>query len=399
MGVKIQMTYDEVILEYAKMVQIYSPDGMRIYNMLEKKIKDYALEENFSRRDYWKEVKSQFLGKSSYVDYEYCSQLETIHKDLSKLFNVTASKVSGVKIHEWITLLPQIKEYVERMVDYRIELDEEFLSTADEAFSCTRDTLKFFNSVLQVKTFTDKDLFDYIPILIWSLENLFIYGVYSCKFDKFILERIIPIFRKHRIASNNFAELISREILPKSSLAHSTLFSARDDYECPHQIIDITSTPLDIFSNSLIYGFKNGTFKNVDLDNAKTIRKQNPLYSLYRFYHFAEQLMIEEETVYITLRKIGTNIYNTCQTQIDTYSEENILFVLLCSVKQILASEPGTGRRDLAMWDNMAEEVIQSLDILLESQVLCMDKAVYVRRFLSEGRRRVQNGLVGNEET
>lgn len=393
------MTYDEVILEYAKMVQVYSPDGMRIYHMIEKKIRDYAFEENFNRRDYWKEVQGQFLNKNNYIDYERYRQLETIHKDLRNLFNIGTSKKSGTKTHEWINSLPKTESYVDNMADYRLKLDEEYLSTTDEAFCCTRDTLKFFYSALQIKTLTDKDFFSYIPLLIWGLENLFIYGLYSREFDNFILTNIIPLFRKHRIASNTFVDLISKEVPSEINLTYSTQFNTRNDYECPYYIIDNTSVSLDMFSNSLIYGFKNGAFKNVDLDNAKTIRRQNPLYSIYRFYNLAEQLNVEEETVYITSRKISANIYSSLLTQINTYNEENILFVLLSSLKEILSSEPGTNKRELVVWDSVAEQVLQSLDTLLEAQVLSTDKKMYVQEFLQDGRRRIQNELVEDNKT
>lgn len=374
----------------AETVQVYSPDGQRVLNALEGKVKEYSLTHEEERRDFWVDVTGMFLRKECYVELERFKNNEIYHRNLEVFFSLGKNNSTVKRTYEWITTLPKLEEYICGLLEYCDELDESFVTAEAENEKCTADSLRFWYSIVNTKGNTDKVLFYYIPLVLWALENLLIYGKYSQKYNGFLLNKFIPVMRKHRAAANQLMELIENEPYG-AGFEKSKLFT--QDYPFTGNFIDDPEESVDMFTAQLAQAFRTNNAKAVDVEDATKLRQVNPLYCMYRALLSAEQLNLEEDYAYIVPSNIALQINRQFEVQYQTYSQENIKYIILAPLNEIINSPIDSFLRNIDLWEKAEETIASVLENLLKAGVLTTESGIEVRQFMRSNKTKIFRGM------
>lgn len=404
----IEKLYFDRLKEYANVVQVYSPDGLLILSKLKDIVYKYSLDSSlFYYRDKWAEIEGIFLRKENYVDLERFKSLESMHKNLNTIFQLGNKSSPLYRTVEWVHSFPSLIDYVQDLTIYHKQVEDEYLSSSDIKFEYTISSLRFANDKLkECKNMGER--FKYLPLIVWSLENLIIYNNYSTEANDFVKGAIIPLLKRHRQASIEFIDLIKLDSivldLSKNEISESNVFNNQAvsilNQDLNLNFVFDKSNSLDSFTSMLetyvsIDSDKDLPNINFDLTDAKTIRRVNPLYSVYRAYQLAEKLdLLNEDNrlwEYILSIKLVVDINKLLDINVNTFSEVNIKFIILSRTRAILNRPVGAYDRTLTMWDISSEYVKDLARNMLDIELISQDTYREIQEYLIDGRNTIKS--------
>lgn len=367
------MDYKEKVMAYANVIQVFSDSRMDIVTALEGKITQSS--GDAERQDFWKEVQGRVYRNNYYSEITNMIHLEKYNSNNIQSAPIISNLVRSPNLLDWIHLLPRFEEEVAFVMDYQKENYIMEKASDAQAFQACLGSLQFFNDALKSGKSLEQ-LFEYIPLVTWSVESLLATKQLHKDFQSFLMESFVPVLRAHNAAVMVFLDLLNRETeylkeaeMQKRELSQSSLFTR--DYEPEHINLYIPEDPskidpsvqdpyLDAFSRSLMVIFKGGKIEGPRADQAKREWHFTPLSNLYRLRIFTDKLGCTDSYTPVVSPKVLSNASNIVYAHLKCYNERNLLEASILGIENVIMDSQKTEFKEFAV--NRFYDMLKSLE-------------------------------------
>ena len=367
-------------MAYANVIQVFSDSRIEIIDAVEAKVKASSGDED--RQGFWKEVIGRIYRNNYYTEITSMIHLEKYNSHNIQSSPIIADLVVSPNIVEWIKMIPKFMDEVDFMLDYQKDNFIMEKPSDAQAFEACLGSLQFFNdAIAQGKSL--EELFEYIPLLTWSIEALLATRQLHRDFTSFILDSIFPVLRAHRATVLAFLDLVEREDEftkqaeeNKVELARSTIFSDRN-YEPEKLNLYIPEDPsktnpdvqdpyLDTFCRSLLVIFNGGKIMGPRVDQAKRDWYFTPLSMLYRLRMHCEKLGCLDSYIPVISPKVLSTAANNIYAHDKFYCEHNLLESSILAIENVIIEAQTASDGVKPFLVNRFNEILQQLKKDLE---------------------------------
>lgn len=348
------MNYHERVMAYADVLQIFSPDQTILHNTLNDKIAYYAVTGNSPKElAFWTEVLGRLyrrvwfkeIGELVDIEKKNLNNIED-YPDITSLNRTPSTRL-------WIKNLPMFKKEIIGLLDYQRDYGIKEKPSEDTRYDSCWRSLKFLNDGIN-NNLQLTELFSYIPLAMWSVENLLMTKNWHPDFNEVITNSLVPLLRGHHSAVLNFLELVGSEEpfeAEEKELTKSTVF--KRDYISKELELTIPLDPrdmhaaggkmsndedpfLDDYSNSLRAFVEEGLYLGPLIDQCTQQHYLAPLSNIHRLFLHAEMLGYKDEYVPVVSPNLIRSVSRKLYVHEKLYSEERLLTSCLLGVDNIL---------------------------------------------------------------
>lgn len=354
------MKYQDKVMAYADVVQILGPDTSVLSNLLEDKVAKYSLSsESIVELDFWKEVKGRMDRNNFHLEI-----VNLIAVEKANLRNITQfPEIELIKrtpsTREWIRNLPMLEKEIFELLYYQQDEDIRKKVTDEQSFLQCYRSLKFLNDAITSGLPMEK-LFEFIPLTMWSIENLLINNSWNAQFTPMLLEQILPLFRAHKSAVNTLIELINNEEeleVRESVVKIKTSSYFERDYSAPEKaILSVPPKPEEGIKDQYLDWFMYAVIDHVHGGNAFKEHRQElerqhrlaPLTHLHRLWMHVEKLSIPpEEYCPVMDPDLVNKASQMVTTHIRVYNEKNLVAACLSGITNVIIAHSERGNSQL----------------------------------------------------
>jgi hypothetical protein len=353
------MNYHERVMAYADVLQIFSPDQAVLYNTLNDKIAQYATTGNSPKElAFWTEVLGRLCRR---VWFKEIAELIDVEKknlnNIEEYPDITSlNRTPSTRL--WIKSLPMFRKEVYGLLDYQRDYGIKEKPSEDNRYDSCWRSLKFINDAV-TKDLPLTQLFSYIPLAVWSVENLLMTKNWHTDFNDVVTLSLIPLLRGHHAAVLSFLELVSSEepfTKEERELAKASIFKRdytpktlelsipldpRDMHTAGGKMSSAEDPFLDDYSRSLRAFVEEELYLGPLIDQCVQQHFLSPLSHIHRLFLHAEMLGCQDEYVPVVSPTLIKSVSRKLYVHEKVYSEERLLASCLLGVDNIL-NEFGT---------------------------------------------------------
>jgi hypothetical protein len=377
------VTYDEKVTQLVQIVQPFEEVGSYVDHALQAKLASAVQEGDQERVEFWTDIRGEFLSKSHYMRFEELRHLERRFTQNDQEFLSLQNASSAKHIYyKWLLIIPALEDYAYDMLEYYMELESNFVSIDKERRKCIRDGIKFFVDAVDAGKLDD-EMFAYLPLMRWAIENLLIYN----KFDIAMLSPLLttyymPLVKKHITAAMGLKHLIDTEAVELAKergeevLAASEIMSPYKGKHLTDQLetgewMEAGEKDIPVFYTQLVDFMSGVTRRPPDLEQAEEFRRNYPYLSLYRSMFTAELLGVYTDCVYIVSKPLAFKIFDELEVKTQLYSQKNMIKQMLTNVDIVFhATESHESYRSKIHWQTVLANTKEAIGFLLEAEVL-----------------------------
>jgi hypothetical protein len=210
-----------------------------------------------------------------------------------------------------------------------------------------------------------------LPLLQWSLENLFYYGKYAPECDPFLQKVVIHAFRLHLQYANEMLVLMHRE---DSLYTASHAFGKEQEFNAKKDLKE--DAPYCSFSEDLQSSVNLQRYTHLNKERVQSIKKSNLLYSIYRIEKLVDIYKVPGyfHTINDSDLERALNAVNHVS---NIFSVDNIKAILINRIYS-LATSPDFYDREI--FEETYSEVMTSLDNLMYINLLSVSDKIEVMK-------------------
>jgi len=342
---------------------------------------------NQDRFNFWCEVSDVFVTNSRKVLFDVFRGEEIeARRDPEKIKEIAFLKI---KKHTyatlWFTMVPDITQYVYQILKGRRDFDQLRESSRFESNMEIRakNQVNLSPSIFASKSSlypymqgytssSDKtSYFKYIPILTWTLENLFYYSRYAPECNPFIQQIVIPLLRLHKQYADEFLMMVHCE---EEFYSSSNRFTSKREFN--------TNTPLKKsqeycdFSDQLQRSINLGDYSPLNAEVVRGVKRTNLLFSIYRIEKLLDVYEIPDYFHTINHADMERAL-NAVNYLTKVYSVENVK-AMLTNRMYTLATSPDF--YDEELFEETYNEIMNSLDNLANINILTATDVINVKK-------------------
>ncbi|MFF2798059.1 hypothetical protein, partial [Lysinibacillus xylanilyticus] len=231
------MDYKEKVMAYANVIQIFSSEEDELNQVLDTKIQNSMHKPE--ELAFWTEVRGRIHRRAMYHEILEMIQLEKKHLGNVEQFPNVATVTRSPNLLKWLSFLPNFEEEVYFLLDYQKDNFIVEKGNSQQHFNSTLGCLQFFNDAIEANKSLE-ELFNYIPLVTWSIESLLVTKEFHDDFQSFLLDTFVPLLRAHKAVVLIFLDLVNNEETyieeekkSKSAISQSSIFTR--DY-VPHSL-------------------------------------------------------------------------------------------------------------------------------------------------------------------
>ena len=379
------MIYDEKIKGLVEIVQPFDEEGSFIDYALRLKIDEHNSNARQDRKQFWTEMRGIFLSKGHYSRFLDLQDLEKLFAQNNyEFYELQNASTPNRRFYAWMRIIPALEDYADDMLDYYLELGKKHQTVEFERRACILDSIGFFFEAVRDGK-VESEMFAYLPLMRWSLENLMIYNRFDIDIMRELLKGLyFPYVRKHIGATIALQELIEkeekelaierdeedREVLKKSSVWGMESPTVEDSFQTGNWMA-AKIKDLPMFYQQLWSLIEGSTKEYPNLASAEKYREKYPYLSLYRSMFTAELLDVYENCIYIVSSPMAFRIYDELSSKLKLYSQDSIMAQLLTNMDIAENALPETEYfRSKVNWESAVINTQIAIDSLSEAEIL-----------------------------
>lgn len=382
------MNYREKVMAYADIIQIWTYDQSIINTTLDDKILSHS--EDTEVRDFWVEVKGRIRRNG-------------LHTEITELIDVERRRIGNIEAYpdvhrlmgsrmmlDWVHKLEEFEDEVIFLMDYQKEKHILERPTPKQKFDATLNALQFYNEAISKEKNT-KDLFKYLGLVVWSIEDLVNTKQLHEDFYTFIEDSVIPIFRAHKAALLIFLDLVNneQEYLDKEEKEKGDEYKIQTvsifdrEYKAEEVQVAIPKDPtktkpdaedpyLDAFTHIIRTLMREGkVIGNFFNESAKSWHFA-PLSNIYKMRMMTDLLGCTES--YITA--ISPKVLNTASNHLFSYSKSydsrTLIEMSILGIENVMMESRESEYKDLyrVRFDTALRDTREILDRILEAGLI-----------------------------
>ena len=294
--------YQQTLMDYISVLQFHSSSGEFILQCLQDKCAQHTDSEKYTDNFlFWKKLLNTFLTNSHVVLYGNIKDEEVqIRRNPYRIERLTTLKYK--KHNEtslWFMNVPKMKHYIYQILKDRQEykkIREDILhmddreerakllkTTAPKLFDTQHSLYPYMTGY--VKSESKTDYFKFIPLLMWTLENLFYYDKYSSECNPFIEKVVIPLLRLHKQYTDDFLVMAYQEA---DLFDKSLQFDQRISFNKNKPLDTEDLSTYCSFANELKSAIVNNKYTVLNRKIVKNLKTYNLLYTIFCIEHWVE---------------------------------------------------------------------------------------------------------------
>lgn len=351
------MNYREKVVSYASVLMGHAPDMDVIFDRLHEKIM-FSVEDQ-EQLKFWTEVSGRVHRNSRVKEIEEMEHIERYNSGILEMYPAIETLINSPNVLKWISYLDPLEDEIDWLLEYQKDNYVMERPSEQQCIDATIGSLRFYNEALEEGK-SMEELFKYIPLMVWSIDNLLASDQLHHSFHPFLIDSFVPVLRAHKAASLIFLDLMDNEDkylehertntigIDRASIFNRKYEAESIDLPIPATYEDLSSDPYLCSMSATLMQLATEDIKM--LPRAENVRRAwhfTPLTNLYRLRIHGELLGVYDEYVPVVRPKILKNMSDVLYTHIKTYSEENLVKSNLIVIENLIAESASTEYKQL----------------------------------------------------